>query len=108
MKEIVLIGVLMMCFSITSRASVRPITFELDQQVEYPEDASRNLIEGTVIAEFEIKDGVATNISIVQSVEKSLDDTVVKMVKELSAEQLIELRKCGKEVFRLPVNFNLI
>lgn len=108
MKKAALIGALIMCFSMTSVASVQSTTFELEMEVDYPEYASESKVEGTVIVEFEIKNGSAMNISIIQSVENSLDDAVVKIVEQLSDEQLLELEKCGKKVFRLPVNFDLV
>lgn len=78
-------------------------------KVKYPEIAKSNGIEGTVFVSFIVKDdGTLGDISILRSVDPSLDNEVIRVLKTSPAWE--PGRQRGKKVnvsFSVPVKFNL-
>ncbi len=77
--------------------------------VEYPEQARRANVEGTVYASFCIdRDGSVSNITILRDIGYGCGDAVVKMLQSMPRWKPAKVR--GKNVrseFNLPVTFTL-
>ena len=77
--------------------------------VEYPEQARRANVEGTVYASFCIdRDGSVSNITIFRDIGYGCGDAVVKMLQSMPRWKPAKVR--GKNVrseFNLPVTFTL-
>jgi protein TonB len=56
----------------------------LGKELKYPKVARRNEVEGTVKVNFVVnKDGSVSDIKIVQSVSKELDDEAIRVIKKM-------------------------
>lgn len=81
----------------------------LSKNVKYPEIAEENGVQGLVIVRFVVeRDGSITNVSIVRSVDPSLDREALRVVK--SMPKWIPGKQDGRPVpvwFTLPVTFRL-
>ncbi|HTQ64342.1 MAG TPA: TonB family protein [Puia sp.] len=81
----------------------------LVSQLRYPNSAVKNNIEGRVLVEFTIeKSGDITDISVVQSVEESLDKEALRVIKKMPKwEPAIVGGIVDKQTVRQPVVFAL-
>ena len=81
----------------------------LSQNINYPETAAKNKIEGRVVLQFVVeKTGEIGEIKILRSVDEELDAEAVRVVK--SMPNFIPGRHNGKDVavwFCLPISFKL-
>jgi len=81
----------------------------LANNIEYPEEATEENIEGTVYAKFVVtKDGSIANIEIERKLGYGCDQEVIRVLKRMPKWRPAKLQ--GKEVnylFRLPVKFAL-
>lgn len=81
----------------------------LSTSLQYPKKAVRNKIEGVVLLQFIVSEkGKVTDITIIKSVEKSLDEEAVRVVKNMPDwEPAIWGGKFSKSFKRLPISFQL-
>lgn len=57
----------------------------LAENIQYPEKAKKNNIQGTVVLEFVIeKDGSVSNVKVLKSVDKDLDTEAMRVVKQIT------------------------
>lgn len=81
----------------------------LSTNIQYPAEAQQKGIHGTVIISFIVeKDGSLSDVQVVRSVDQSLDNEAVKVIKKMP--KWIPGQQNGKNVrvkFTLPVEFKL-
>ena len=79
------------------------------RNIKYPADARENGIQGTTIAEFEIKkDGTITNVNIFKGVCQSMSDEVERVFKSMPAWSPGRKNDHGVRVrYFLPVKFRI-
>ena len=81
----------------------------LSQNINYPETAAKNKIEGRVVLQFVVeKTGEIGEIKVLRSVDEELDAEAVRVVK--SMPNFIPGRHNGRDVavwFCLPISFKL-
>lgn len=81
----------------------------LSNNIVYPEKALENSIQGMVMVQFIIeKDGTLTNVTIFDSVDKDIDNEVLRVVKKMP--EWTPAKVDGKKVrslFNLPITFRL-
>jgi len=74
----------------------------------YPEMALKNNIKGRVVVYFELLNSTVKNITIVQSVDKYLDEEAINVANSMTKEYIQELEGTGKTKFHLPVEFKIL
>jgi len=81
----------------------------LSENVQYPEDAQKQGIQGRVVVSFIIeKDGTLSDIKVVRSVNPSLDEEALRVVRNMP--NWVPGKQSGKGVrvkFNVPINFKL-
>ena len=81
----------------------------LAENLEYPNEARKDGIEGRVVVEFWVeKDGSITNVEVLRPVDRHLDAEAVRLIK--SMPNWIPGEQRGKPVrvrFVMPINFRL-
>lgn len=81
----------------------------LSRTVRYPANARESNAQGTVVLKFYVeKDGAVTNVKVVNSVEKSLDDEAARVVR--SSKKWIPATKYGMPIriyYTVPIGFAL-
>ena len=77
-------------------------------KIAYPKTALDNNVEGRVVVYFELLDGTANNVVVIQTEDSMLNETAIEIVNDLSIEYLLQLQETGKTGFLLPVNFDII
>ena len=66
----------------TSRCATKQMLIHLYGNLEYPEEAKANQIEGTVTVEFDIgKDGIPTNHEVTSGIGHGCDEEALKVVR---------------------------
>lgn len=86
------------------------LTQFLSENIKYPKSAEKKGIEGIVVLQFIVeKSGEISNVKVLKSVDKALDNEAVRVVK--SMEHFIpgynEDHAPVRVLFTLPVNFKL-
>jgi len=81
----------------------------IKKNVEYPETAQTDKVEGTVVVQFWIDiTGITTEHRIIQSVRQDFDDEVLRVAKLIIFD--VPAKDRGKPVgmcFQIPVSFSL-
>ena len=82
----------------------------LSENIKYPKSAEKSGIQGMVVLQFVVeKSGAISNVKVLKSVEKTLDDEAVRVVK--SMKRFIpgynEDHAPVRVLYTLPVNFKL-
>ncbi|MDL2223950.1 TonB family protein [Bacteroidales bacterium OttesenSCG-928-M06] len=81
----------------------------ISENISYPQEASENGIQGTVYVQFVVKeDGAISDIKVIRSVDKLLDDEAVRIVQLMP--KFIPGKQNGKNVsvyYSLPIRFLL-
>jgi protein TonB len=81
----------------------------LQNSLNYPQEAVRNKIQGTVFVQFVVnRDGKIVDVKVVRGVHSLLDNEAIRVVKNMPA--WIPAEQQGKKVrsqFTLPVTFTL-
>ena len=81
----------------------------LEDNKVYPEEAKKNKIEGRVVVSFIIeKDGSVSDVSIVKSVDPSLDEEAIRLISNMP--RWIPGREFGRlerVKYNVPVSFRL-
>ena len=81
----------------------------LSDNIKYPKSAEKNGIQGTVVLQFIVeKSGAISNVKVLRSVDKALDNEAVRVVKTMpkwipGKQSLVPVRVR----FILPVSFKL-
>ncbi len=85
------------------------LTQYLVENIQYPDDALKNNIEGRVVVKFVInEDGSVSDIVLLKKVYPSIDDEAIRVVKAMSNwNPAKQNQKPVKFVFMLPIAFNL-
>ncbi len=87
------------------QAVSRAILSELKGRLDYPRQAQKRKLQGTVMVEFELKDGIVTAYSIVQSSGHSvLDRAALRLAGSL---QGFDSRIRGSLKVRVPLKYEL-
>ncbi|MBO4723236.1 MAG: energy transducer TonB [Muribaculaceae bacterium] len=56
----------------------------LSENIKYPKSAEKNGVQGTVVLQFVVeKSGAISNVKVVKSVDKALDNEAVRVVKRM-------------------------
>ena len=81
----------------------------LSENVMYPAIARANNIQGRVICQFIVnKDGSISDVTVVRSVDPSLDKEAIRLIKSMPKWQPGEQRgKLVRTKFTLPISFRL-
>ncbi len=81
----------------------------LRENLEYPEEARKNGIEGKVLSQFLVnEDGTLTDIEIVRGLGYGCDDEVLRLIHQMPKwDAGTKDGKAVKVVFKLPVVFAL-
>lgn len=81
----------------------------LSENVMYPAIARQNGIQGRVLCQFIVnKDGSISDVTVVRSVDPSLDREAIRLIKSMPKWQPGEQRgKLVRTKFTLPINFSL-
>jgi TonB family protein len=81
----------------------------LRKELKYPKNANRAGIEGRVLVGFIVnKDGTISDIKIVQSVYKELDEEAMRLVRKMPKwESGMEDGEAVRVAFHLPIHFQL-
>ena len=81
----------------------------LNQNLKYPKEAIDKKIQGKVMVNFEVdKDGVISDIRVIQSVDPILDEEAVRVVKAMGNWNPATLGdKAVRSRYTLPIHFKL-
>ncbi len=81
----------------------------LNKNLQYPDAALKSLIEGTVVVQFKIsKEGQMSEFKVVQSIDKSLDNEALRVLKMMPDWQPAILGGVPADsYFKQPVQFDL-
>ena len=82
----------------------------LAENIKYPRAAEKNGIEGIVVLQFIVeKSGAISNVKVLKSVSKSLDNEAVRVVKKMKrfVPGYNEDHNPVRVLYTLPVNFKL-
>lgn len=81
----------------------------LMSNIQYPKEAARKEIQGTVVAQFEVlKNGEVSNVNIFKSVEYTLDQEAMRLIKK--SKGWVPAKLNGEDHlawFRQPISFRL-
>jgi protein TonB len=81
----------------------------LSQNINYPQVAMENGIQGRVIVQFVVtKNGTVGEVKVIRSVDRDLDKEAIRLCKSLP--KFIPGKNNGQSVrcwFTLPINFKL-
>lgn len=82
----------------------------LGENIKYPRSAEKKGIEGTVVLQFIVeKSGAISNVKVLRSVNKALDNEAIRVVKQMKKfiPGYNEDHAPVRVLYTLPVNFKL-
>lgn len=82
----------------------------LSENIKYPKSAEKNGVQGTVVLQFIVeKTGAISNVKVLKSVEKALDNEAVRVVKSMKhfIPGYNEDHAPVRVLYTLPVKFKL-
>jgi protein TonB len=92
-----------------TQCTMKAIMKHVSENVDYPEVAKDNDIEGKVYVSFVVdKDGSVTDVQVVRGVDKTLDNAAIKVVKSLTKFTPGKQRgKAARVKYNIPIVFKL-
>ena len=82
----------------------------LSENIKYPKSAEKNGVQGTVVLQFVVeKSGAISNVKVVRSVDKALDNEAVRVVKRMKhfIPGYDQDHAAVRVLYTLPVKFKL-
>ena len=82
----------------------------LSENIKYPKSAEKNGVQGTVVLQFIVeKSGAISNVKVVRSVDKALDNEAIRVVKKMKhfIPGYNEDHAPVRVLYTLPVKFKL-
>ena len=82
----------------------------LSENIKYPKSAQKNGVQGTVVLQFIVeKSGAISNVKVLKSVDKALDNEAVRVVKAMKhfIPGYNEDHAAVRVLYTLPVKFKL-